>query len=411
MTAWNGFAITALAEASVALGRPEFLDAATRCARSIVDLHVVDGRLRRASLGGRVGDSAAILEDHAALATGAADAVPGRPATPTGSRAATGLLDVALDHFADPDRDGRWFDTADDAETADGAAVGSDRRRDAVGGVADHRGAAARRAPGRAARAERYAAAAAASLAAATPILVEAATLGRSLAGRRRGRRPRTPADRGGVRPRDSELLAAARLLAPGGAIVVGGAVDSSELLRGPRPDRWPRRRLRVPRPRVRPAGHDRAKISLPRSVRPCSVRLMPSAELITQTVNRYLELVSRRAPRTTIADLYADDATRRGSGRRRRGAHRPPGHPRFLHEHGVARARRPRPVITLRVARPRGGLPVEADRRSRRGRQDAIEIHQRHGVRRRGQDHGDEGLLGPGEHHPARNPFAISAR
>ncbi|PRC62697.1 hypothetical protein C6A85_01700, partial [Mycobacterium sp. ITM-2017-0098] len=30
----------------------------------------------------------------------------------------------------------------------------------------------------------------------------------------------------------DSELLAAARALAPGGAVVVGGATDSSELLR-----------------------------------------------------------------------------------------------------------------------------------------------------------------------------------
>ena len=70
VTAWNGLAITALAEARVALGEPELLDAATTCARAVVDLHVVDGRLRRASLGGVVGDSAAILEDHAALATG-----------------------------------------------------------------------------------------------------------------------------------------------------------------------------------------------------------------------------------------------------------------------------------------------------------------------------------------------------
>ena len=69
VTAWNGLAITALAEASVALDRPEFLSAALECARRLLDLHMVDGRLRRASLGGRVGESAAILEDHAALAT------------------------------------------------------------------------------------------------------------------------------------------------------------------------------------------------------------------------------------------------------------------------------------------------------------------------------------------------------
>src|SRR6202007_461366 len=68
VTSWNGLAITALAEAGVALARPEFLAAATQCARWVVALHVVDGRLRRASLGGRVGDSAAILEDYATLA-------------------------------------------------------------------------------------------------------------------------------------------------------------------------------------------------------------------------------------------------------------------------------------------------------------------------------------------------------
>ena len=115
VTAWNGLAITALAEASVALGDPEFLDAATRCARGVVDLHVVDGRLRRASLGGVVGDSAAILEDHAALATGLLT-LHQLTGDSSWLDAATQLLDIALDHFADPERDGRWFDTADDAE-------------------------------------------------------------------------------------------------------------------------------------------------------------------------------------------------------------------------------------------------------------------------------------------------------
>ncbi|OKH61874.1 membrane protein, partial [Mycobacterium sp. SWH-M5] len=114
VTAWNGFAITALAEASVALQRPELLDAASRCARRLVDLHVVDGRLRRASLGGAVGASAGILEDHAALATALLTLYQQTGAWLPEARH---LLDVALDHFVEPAQPGRWFDTADDAET------------------------------------------------------------------------------------------------------------------------------------------------------------------------------------------------------------------------------------------------------------------------------------------------------
>ncbi len=70
VTSWNGLAITALAEAGVALGQPALVRAARRCAAALLDLHLVAGRLRRASLGGTVGDSAAILEDYAMLATG-----------------------------------------------------------------------------------------------------------------------------------------------------------------------------------------------------------------------------------------------------------------------------------------------------------------------------------------------------
>ncbi|OPX05599.1 hypothetical protein B1790_31280 [Mycobacterium sp. AT1] len=229
VTAWNGFAITALVDASVALDRPEFLDAATQCARSILDLHVVDGRLRRASLGGRVGDSAAILEDHAGLATGllTLHQVTGEPEW---LAAATGLLDVALDHFADPDREGRWFDTADDAERLmirpsdplDGATpAGASLITEALQLAAHLTGS------------ERYASAARASLAAATPILVKLPRSGGHWLA------VAEAAVRGPLQiavacdPLDSELLDAARRLAPGGAIVVGGAVDSSALLRG----------------------------------------------------------------------------------------------------------------------------------------------------------------------------------
>jgi uncharacterized protein len=230
VTAWNGWAITALAEASVALDEPDFLDAAIRCAQVLLDLHIIDGRLRRASLGGQVGDSAAILEDHATLATGllALHQITGETAW---LDAATGLLDTALEHFADPERPSLWFDTADDAErllvrpadpldgaTPSGASSIAEALLTAAHLVA-------------APRADRYATAAAESLAAATPVLAKLPRSGGHWLA------VAEAAVRGPIQiavatdDPDSALLRAARELAPGGAVVVGGAVNSSELL------------------------------------------------------------------------------------------------------------------------------------------------------------------------------------
>ncbi|MGK8522220.1 thioredoxin domain-containing protein [Nocardia asteroides] len=116
VTAWNGMAITALAEAAGALDEPEWAAAAIRCARFLLAEHVVDGRLRRASLGGVVGAAPGILEDHAWLVTGllALHQVTGELGW---LEDAQRLLDTAIEHFADPDEPGSWFDTADDAET------------------------------------------------------------------------------------------------------------------------------------------------------------------------------------------------------------------------------------------------------------------------------------------------------
>ena len=230
VTAWNGWAITALAEASVAVDRPEFLDAACRCAQALLDLHIVDGRLRRASLGGRVGDSAAILEDYATLGTGllTLHQITGEAQW---LDAATGLLDTALEHFADAERPGRWFDTADDAEQLlvrpadplDGATPSG------ASSITEALLTAAHLVP--ALRSDRYASAAAEALSSAAPVLA---------------RLPRSgghwlavaeAAVRGPIQiavatdVSDSPLLGAARELAPGGAVVVGGAVNSSELL------------------------------------------------------------------------------------------------------------------------------------------------------------------------------------
>jgi uncharacterized protein YyaL (SSP411 family) len=232
VTSWNGLAITALAEASVALEEPEFADAARRCATALLDLHVVDGRLRRASLGGVVGDSTAILEDHAMLATGLL-ALHQLTADEAWLTAANELLDTALAHFADPQQPGRWYDTADDAEQlmlrpadpVDGATPSG------ASTITEALLTAAHLVDGE--RAQRYLRAAGAALQAHSVLLARAPrSAGHWLAVAEAAvRGPLQIAVAGD--PSRSELLAQARRLAPGGAIVVGGEADSSVLLAG----------------------------------------------------------------------------------------------------------------------------------------------------------------------------------
>ncbi|MCV7097400.1 thioredoxin domain-containing protein [Mycobacterium kubicae] len=232
VTAWNGLAITALAEAGVALGEPGLAVAAQRCAGALLDAHVVDGRLRRASLGGVVGDSAAILEDHAMLATGLLTLYQ-LTADAGWLDAATGLLDTAVQHFGDADNPGRWFDTADDAEqlvlrpadpmdgaTPSGASSIAEALLTAAHLVDED-------------RAERYLRLAGETLHAHSVLLARAPrSAGHWLAVAEAAvRGPLQIAVAGDAS--QSPLLAAARRLAPGGAIVVGGELDSSTLLAG----------------------------------------------------------------------------------------------------------------------------------------------------------------------------------
>ncbi len=158
VSAWNGMAIGALAEAGALLDRPDYLDAATRCANHLLATHLVDGRLRRASRDGLVGEAEGVAEDYGNLASGlltlyqastlsdviCAGTMPeagamsssgatasagdmgaaGAAGSPGGMvssgslrrrwlEAAGQLLEVALTHFrAD---DGGFFDTPDDA--------------------------------------------------------------------------------------------------------------------------------------------------------------------------------------------------------------------------------------------------------------------------------------------------------
>jgi uncharacterized protein YyaL (SSP411 family) len=229
VTAWNGLAITALAEAGVALSRPELVSAAADCAKALLRVHLVDGRLRRTSLGGRVGESAAILEDYAMLASGLLVLHQLMPQT-AWLRVATALLDIALAHFADRDRAGRWFDSADDAERLmlrpadphDGATPsGASAIAEALLTAAHLAGV------------ERYLPAVGATLQAHSGLLARSPrSAGHWLAvAEATVRGPLQIAVACDVP--GSPLLAEARRIAPGGAIVVGGAVDSSPLLAG----------------------------------------------------------------------------------------------------------------------------------------------------------------------------------
>ncbi|WP_324198547.1 thioredoxin domain-containing protein [Nocardia brasiliensis] len=116
VTAWNGMAITALAEAGAAFGAGEWVAAAARCARFLLSEHVIDGRVRRASLHGVAGASPGVLEDYAWLVTGLL-ALHQATGELDWLQHAQRLLDTAIQHFADPATPGSWFDTADDAET------------------------------------------------------------------------------------------------------------------------------------------------------------------------------------------------------------------------------------------------------------------------------------------------------
>ncbi|KGN36818.1 thioredoxin domain-containing protein [Knoellia subterranea] len=113
VTSWNGLAIAGLADAGVLLERPDFIEAARRCAEFVTTTHLIDGRLRRASRDGAVGAAAGVADDHGNLAEGLL-ALHQATGDAHWLSVAGDILDVALDHFRD--EDGTIHDTADDAE-------------------------------------------------------------------------------------------------------------------------------------------------------------------------------------------------------------------------------------------------------------------------------------------------------
>ncbi|NLE82151.1 MAG: thioredoxin domain-containing protein [Rhodococcus sp.] len=231
VTAWNGLAVTALAEAGVGLGRREWVDAAAECAGTLLEVHRVEGRLRRASLGGVVGPSDGVLEDYACLATALLSVYQ---ATGEGRwlRDATQLLDHALARFEDSSEPGSWFDTADDAETL------VTRPRDPVDGatpsgassICDALLTAAALTEGEAS--QRYGSAGTNALNRISVLLDRAPrAAGHWLAVAEAS--VRGPVQVAIVTNGSGELLDIARRDAPGGAVVLAGEPDSAPLLAG----------------------------------------------------------------------------------------------------------------------------------------------------------------------------------
>jgi uncharacterized protein YyaL (SSP411 family) len=113
VTAWNGIALAAFAEAIPVLGRPVDLEVAEGVADSALRLlRGPDGRLSRSFRSGRTAGTGG-LEDYACLADGLVSLYEATFAEPW-LAAAREMVGVVERQFADDS--GGWFDTASDAE-------------------------------------------------------------------------------------------------------------------------------------------------------------------------------------------------------------------------------------------------------------------------------------------------------
>ncbi len=113
VAAWNGLAISALAECGLLFGRPDFTAAARAAAALLATVHLAGGRLVRTSRDGTAGSTAGALEDYACTAEGFLT-LGGVTGEARWMGLAGQLLEVALDSFGDGQ--GGFFDTAADDE-------------------------------------------------------------------------------------------------------------------------------------------------------------------------------------------------------------------------------------------------------------------------------------------------------
>jgi uncharacterized protein YyaL (SSP411 family) len=113
VAAWNGLAITALADCGLLFGRDDYVGAALTAAELLARVHLTSGRLARTSKDGVAGPSAGVLDDYGCVAA-AFLTLSGVTGEGRWVALAAQLLDVALERFRGAD--GRWYDTADDSE-------------------------------------------------------------------------------------------------------------------------------------------------------------------------------------------------------------------------------------------------------------------------------------------------------
>ncbi|MFI5843460.1 thioredoxin domain-containing protein [Catenuloplanes sp. NPDC051500] len=116
VAAWNGMTVTALAHYAMLLDAAERAvpaDLAVRAAELLASVHLVGGRLRRVSRDGVAGSPAGVLEDYGCVAE-AFCAVHQLTGDGVWLERAGMLLDTALERFGNGA--GGFFDTADDAE-------------------------------------------------------------------------------------------------------------------------------------------------------------------------------------------------------------------------------------------------------------------------------------------------------
>jgi Highly conserved protein containing a thioredoxin domain len=113
VAAWNGLAVSALAECGLLFARPDLTAAARDAATLLAGVHMTGGRLVRTSRDGVAGSTAGALDDYACAAEGFLT-LSGVTGEARWLRLAGELLEVALGSFGDGQ--GGFYDTAADDE-------------------------------------------------------------------------------------------------------------------------------------------------------------------------------------------------------------------------------------------------------------------------------------------------------